>query len=290
METRYTNIKTHVLVMNLHEDMWEKRGRMSRKKQMGKIRQFTALISAAALIGMSASSVYAQPEDTEEFAVYEESVESEDNGDFAEAAESVEAEDTQDSFSAEAAAEEEDIYSEEEESEADVTEEIAQEYEPQESKEETEETVFDDGADWAGTTQSLGDIVRDGSCGANLEWAYYSDDTLVISGTGDMTDYSTSYVCPWKRYARSMKKAIIENGVTSIGNNAFYDCVALTTVEIGDGVTSIGEQAFYSCKGLTTAKLGAGVTSLGAESFWRCSSLTTINIPEKVTKYREFSI
>ena len=283
METRYTNIKTHVLVMNLHEDMWEKRGRMSRKKQMGKIRQFTALISAAALIGMSASSVYAEPEAAEEFAVYEESVESEDNGDSAEAAESVEAEDTQDSFSAEAAAEEEDIYSEEEESETDVTEEIAQEYEPQESEEDTEEAVFDDGADWAGTAQSSGDIVRGGSCGTNLEWAYYSDDTLVISGTGDMTDYSVSYVCPWERYARSMKKAIIENRVTSIGKRAFYNCVALTTVEIGNGVTSIGDQAFYSCKGLTTAKLGAGVTSLGAESFWRCSSLTTINIPEKVT-------
>lgn len=289
METRYTNIETHILVMNLHEDMWEKRGRMSRKKQMGKIRQFTALISAAALIGMSASSVYAQPEDAEEFAVYEESVASEDNGDSAEAAESVEAEDTQDSFSAEAAAEEEDIYSEEEESEADVTEEIAQEYEPQESEEETEETVFDDGADWAGTAQSSGDIVRDGSCGANLEWAYYSDDTLVISGTGDMADYFTSYVCPWERYARSMKKVIIENGATSIGNNAFYDCVALTTVEIGNGVTSIGEQAFAYCSALTTVKLGTGVTSIGESAFQNCGSLSSIELPDGIKNIGKYA-
>ena len=164
METRYTDIKTHILVMNLHEDMWEKRGRMSRKKQKGKIRQLTALISAAALIGMSASSVYAQPEDAEEFAVYEESTEAEDNGDSAEAAGSVEAENAEDSFSAEDVVVEEDICSEEEESEADITEEIEQEYEPQESEEETEEAVFDDGADWAGTAQSSGDIVRGGSC------------------------------------------------------------------------------------------------------------------------------
>lgn len=289
METRYTNIKTHVLVMNLHEDMWEKRGRMSRKKQMGKIRQFTVLISAAALIGMSASSVYAQPEAAEEFAVYEESTEAEDNGDSAEAAESVEAEDTQDSFSAEDAVVEADICPEEEESEADVTEEIAQEYEPQESEEETEETVFDDGADWAGTAQSSGDIVRDGACGANLEWAYYSDDTLVISGTGDMTDYSVSYVCPWERYARSMKKVIIENGVTSIGNNAFYDCVALTTVEIGNGVTSIGEQAFAYCSALTTVKLGTGVTSIGESAFQNCGSLNSIELPDGIKNIGKYA-
>ena len=262
---------------------------MSRKKQMGKIRQFTALISAAALIGMSASSVYAEPEAAEEFAVYEEPVEVEDNGDSAEITEAAETEDTQDSFSAEAAAEEEDIYSEEEESEADVAEEIAQEYEPQESEEETEETVFDDGVAQTGDAQNSGDIVRDGSCGANLEWAYYSDDTLVISGTGDMADYSTSYVCPWKRYARSMKKAIIENGVTSIGNNALYDCVALTTVEIGNGVTSIGEQAFAYCSALTTVKLGTGVTSIGESAFQNCGSLSSIELPDGIKNIGKYA-
>ena len=38
-----------------------------------------------------------------------------------------------------------------------------------------------------------------------------------------------------------------ELSVTSIGEEAFYDCDGLTSVDIPDGVTSIGEEAFYEC-------------------------------------------
>ena len=40
---------------------------------------------------------------------------------------------------------------------------------------------------------------------------------------------------------------IIPEGVTSIGDYAFYNCSGLTSVVIGNGVTSIGNYAFYSC-------------------------------------------
>ena len=68
----------------------------------------------------------------------------------------------------------------------------------------------------------------------------------------------------------------IPNGVTSIGNYAFYDCSSLTSVTIPDGVTSIGECAFIECSSLTSVTIPDSVTSIGAAAFCNCSSLTEV--------------
>ena len=69
---------------------------------------------------------------------------------------------------------------------------------------------------------------------------------------------------------------IICNGVTSIGNGAFYDCDGLTSIEIPGSVTSIGDDAFYDCDGLTSVTIGDGVTSIGKSAFDYCYGLTSI--------------
>ncbi|MBO5749261.1 MAG: leucine-rich repeat domain-containing protein, partial [Muribaculaceae bacterium] len=71
--------------------------------------------------------------------------------------------------------------------------------------------------------------------------------------------------------------------VTSIGEDAFYECYSLTSIEIPNSVTSIGNYAFYRCSSLTSVVIGNSVTSIGYDAFYDCSGLTSIEIPNSVT-------
>ena len=76
---------------------------------------------------------------------------------------------------------------------------------------------------------------------------------------------------------------IIAEGVTSIGDYAFYGCSGLTSVTIPNSVASIGNYAFRSCSSLTSIDIPNRVTSIGDYAFADCSSLTSVTIPNSVT-------
>ena len=122
--------------------------------------------------------------------------------------------------------------------------------------------------------------ITSGTCGENLTWTLDDTGTLTISGEGEMYDYPSM---PWDSAKETIQNVIIEDGVTSIGDCAFYGCSSLTTIDIPDTVTSIGWGAFYGCSGLTTIEIPYGVTNIGNQAFYGCSSLTTIDIPDTVT-------
>ncbi|MBR3838017.1 MAG: leucine-rich repeat domain-containing protein [Clostridia bacterium] len=103
---------------------------------------------------------------------------------------------------------------------------------------------------------------------------------LTISGNGKMGDYTSTNEAPW---GTSITEVIIEDGVTSIGDYAFYGCSSLTSISIGNSVTSIGKDAFYGCSSLTAITIPDSVTSIGDGAFADCSSLTAITIPDSVT-------
>ena len=84
-------------------------------------------------------------------------------------------------------------------------------------------------------------------------------------------------------YCDSLTSVSIPDSVTSIGDNAFYFCESLTSVTIPDSVTAIGDSAFSYCDSLTSVSIPDSVTSIGDEVFYSCSSLTSVNIPDSVT-------
>ena len=114
-----------------------------------------------------------------------------------------------------------------------------------------------------------------GTCGSRLTWRLTEGYELIIEGTGSM--YSSS---PWSEYKEYIQTITLPEGVTSIGNSAFYGCSSLTSITLPKGVTSIGNSAFYGCSSLTSITLPKSVTKIGNEAFNGCSSLTNITIPD----------
>jgi len=163
-----------------------------------------------------------------------------------------------------------------------------------------------------------------GTCGANLTWELnLSDSVLTISGTGTMTDYNPPTLYPpWNSHS-FFKAVVIEDGVTSVGEYAFYANHLFTSVTIGKDVTAIGDLAFIFCKGLisfdvntnntffasengvlfnktktklvkypqgntsATYLIPNSVISIGDYVFLGCNNLTSITIPNGVTTIGE---
>ena len=117
----------------------------------------------------------------------------------------------------------------------------------------------------------------------NLTWTLDADGTLTISGTGAMKNYDYDSNQSPVYNNSDVKKIVIEDGVTSIGDYAFRGCSSLTSITLPDSVTSIGDCAFVFCVGLSSITLPDSVTSIGDSAFKNCSSLTSITIPDSVT-------
>ena len=101
-----------------------------------------------------------------------------------------------------------------------------------------------------------------------------------------MRSYANLYgnpTSPWYNDRDKIKTVVIEDGVTSIGNDAFYECTNLTSITIPNSVTRIGSYAFARCKALTSITIPNSVTSIWYDAFLGCSNLTSITIPNSVT-------
>lgn len=122
-----------------------------------------------------------------------------------------------------------------------------------------------------------------GGTTGNLTWVMNSNNgTLTISGTGAMPDYDYSGHAPWYNYCSAINTVIVSEGVTSIGEYAFYDCGSLSSVTLPNSVTSIGNFAFEFCHSLTSVNIPTDVSNIGDYAFLN-SGLTTITIPNSVT-------
>ena len=115
-----------------------------------------------------------------------------------------------------------------------------------------------------------------------MEWYLSVDGTLTVSKEGDMSNYDEGET-PWDLQRDDIKKIVIKEGVTRIGDLAFGGCRNLTSVEIPNTVKSIGVRAFVECKNLPSIEIPNSVTSIEEQAFSLCDALTSIEIPNSVT-------
>lgn len=155
-------------------------------------------------------------------------------------------------------------------------------------------------------------MTQDNGVDGNIQWDI-TGDTLTLSvqagqsGT-TMSDYNVSTRPLWENGAgwSNVTKVVIENGITTIGDHAFYNCSSIesvtipnsvtsvgnsafdsssiTSITIPDSVISIGYSAFQNCISLTSVSLSNNLPSILIAVFMYCSSLTSITIPDSVSR------
>ena len=149
-------------------------------------------------------------------------------------------------------------------------------------------------------SQNAADLIDSGSCGKNATWELYKDGTLYIKGTGAMQDYNWNYNettkivttgAPWHdSHSASVKKLVVEDGITSIGNDAFSDCESLASAELAEGITSIGDGAFTGCYDLEKINIPNSVTSIGYDAFDSCWTLPSLELPSGLSKLESSAV
>ena len=80
------------------------------------------------------------------------------------------------------------------------------------------------------------------------------------------------------------------NNLTSIGSNAFRDCLDITELNITGNGLVIDSDAFYCNHALKSVTLGTGIKTINDYAFQQCTSLETVNIGNDVETigYRAF--
>ena len=123
-----------------------------------------------------------------------------------------------------------------------------------------------------------------GKCGDNLTWEISTNiGILEIQGTGAMYDYNNSNnIAPWRNVSKYLKEFVIEEGITHIGNYAFYNCDSIKCdFNIPNSVTSIGDDTFYDCDGFTgELVIPNSVTSIGSSAFGSGNGFTKLKFED----------
>ena len=81
------------------------------------------------------------------------------------------------------------------------------------------------------------------------------------------------------KYTGTEKEVIIPDGITEIGDSAFYENVKVERITLPESVTAIGRSAFELCRKLESINLPKGLAQIGSQAFRLCRKLKSIEIP-----------
>ena len=115
----------------------------------------------------------------------------------------------------------------------------------------------------------------------SISWDFVSGE-LTISGTGAIPDYSVG-TAPWYHLRGGINKITIQQGINTIGENAFNGLANVTDISIPIGVNQINNGAFEGCGKLKTITLPESMNAgIGSGAFRDCTGITTITVPSGV--------
>ena len=133
-------------------------------------------------------------------------------------------------------------------------------------------------------------------CSANIgTYAFYNCTAIksvhLTEGNGTMTRFDNSSYkhTPWAVSRSNVLTIVLDDGIRSIGDYAFYGCTGLTEITIPNSVISIGNYAFYGCTGLSEITIPDGVRNIDKNVFYGCTGLTEIRIPDNVISIGEYA-
>lgn len=129
----------------------------------------------------------------------------------------------------------------------------------------------------------------------------HEERVLILSGSGDISDYDKPESVPWGKYRNFANKIIIKDGINRIGNYAFFDFRNVTSIVIPNSLKSIGDFAFYGMEKMTHFPVSpnieygksvfsfTGITEftlycdVSERMFSGCKSLKSVKFTDKVS-------
>jgi len=129
---------------------------------------------------------------------------------------------------------------------------------------------------------TAGEILATGQCGENVYYVLYNSGKLLLRGSGATYDYEISD-SPFYE-SEEIKKLVVSEGITEIGNSIFERCSNMTMASFPNTLKRIGKRAFFqfSDGGLTTLQIPSSVDTIGDEAFAN-QSMVTVTLPETLT-------
>lgn len=124
-------------------------------------------------------------------------------------------------------------------------------------------------------------VFYSGDISDSFIWSFdMSTGELVISGIGAMPDYKVNKYAPWYPYRDQITSVVVEEGVTSIGDLAFYKCNNITDIQLPDSVERIGKYAFNGCDSIVSMYIPSSVKTIDSKAFHSCNGLVEFIVSE----------
>ena len=136
-------------------------------------------------------------------------------------------------------------------------------------------------------------IIAHGNVNDTVTWKIVEDDsgnhTLIIGGKGPMENYKDRSQMPWLEWKNKIKRLIVEDGVTRIGDYSMYG-LEIREVQIGKDVEAIGKYSFAYGTGLKSIRIPGNVKRIESDAFVFHYSLCTVVLEEGVEVLEHSSI